>query len=76
MTNPHRFNLQEFYQRVAARAGLGYPAAVKSSQAVIQVLRQAIAEGELAGLFAQLPADYEELRTGQPQTPASPSVAK
>ncbi len=76
LTNPHRFNLQEFYQRVAARSGLGYPAAVKSSQAVIQILREAITEGELADLFAQLPTDYDELLTGRPQTPASPSVAK
>jgi uncharacterized protein (DUF2267 family) len=76
LTNPHRFNLEEFYQRVAARSGLGYPAAVKSSQAVIQVLREAIAEGELTELFAQLPDDYGELLTGRPQTPASPSVAK
>ncbi len=76
LTNPHRFSLEQFYQRVAARSGLGYPAAVKASQAVIQVLREAIAEGELADLFAQLPADYAELLTGQPQTPASPSVAK
>jgi uncharacterized protein (DUF2267 family) len=76
LTNPHRFNLQEFYQRVAARSGLGYPAAVKASQAVIQTLREAIAAGELADLFAELPDDYVELLTGQPQTPASPSVAK
>lgn len=76
LTNPHRFNLEEFYQRVAARSGLGYPAAVKASQAVIQVLRQVIAAGELADFFGQLPDGYTELLTGRPQTPASPSVAK
>jgi uncharacterized protein (DUF2267 family) len=76
LTNPHRFNLEEFYQRVSARSGLGYPAAVKASQAVIQVLRRVIAAGELAELFTQLPDDYGELLTGRPQTPASPSVAK
>jgi uncharacterized protein (DUF2267 family) len=77
LTRPHhRFGLEEFYHRVSARSGLGYPTAVKTSQAVVRVLRQAIAWGELADLFAQLPDEYGELLTGRPQTPASPSVAK
>lgn len=33
-----RFPLQEFYHRVQARAGVGYPEAVRQSQAVVTVL--------------------------------------
>jgi hypothetical protein len=58
----------------------GFPRAPTGSVspvgALIQVLRQAIAEGELAHLFTELPGDYAELRSGQPKSPASPSLAK
>ncbi len=76
MTRPHRFSLEEFYHRVAARSDIGYPTAVKCSQAVVRVLREAIAAGELADLFRELPPEYEELRTGMPQSPTSPSIVE
>jgi uncharacterized protein (DUF2267 family) len=57
LTRPHhRFRLEEFYQRVAARSGLGYLVAIKSSRAVIRVLREAVSEGELADLLLSYPA--------------------
>ncbi len=76
MTRPHRFSLEEFYHRVAARCDVGYPTAVKCSQAVMRVLREAIAEGELDDLFRELPPEYEELRAGAPQSPTSPSIVE
>ncbi len=75
-TRPHRFNLEEFYNRVAARAELRYPAAVHRSQAVMRVLRGAVAPGELADIFRELPSDYEELLSGRPVGPVSPSIVK
>jgi len=76
LTHPHRFNLEEFFNRIAARAEVRYPAAVHRSQAVIQVLREAVAPGELADVFRELPNDYEELLSGKPAGPLSPSIVK
>jgi uncharacterized protein (DUF2267 family) len=76
MTRPHRFSLEEFYHRVAARSEVRYPAAVKYSQAAMRVLQEAISEGEWADIFRELPPEYEELRTGTPQSPASPSIVE
>ncbi len=72
----HHFNLEEFYNRIAARAGVRYPAAVQRSRAVMKVLREAVAAGELADLFRELPAEYEELLSGKPAGPLSPSITR
>ena len=56
-----RFSLEEFYNRVSARAGIGYPAAVDQAKAVFQTLREAISAGEWQDLREELPAEYEEL---------------
>jgi len=76
MTRPHRFSLEQFYQRVAARSDVRYPAAVRHSQAVMTVLREAVAAGELAEVFRELPPEYEELLSGVPLSPASPSIVE
>jgi len=73
---PHRFTLEEFYNRVAARSEVRYPAAVKHSQVVMLVLREAVAQGELDDVFRELPQEYEELLTGTAKSPASPSIVK
>jgi uncharacterized protein (DUF2267 family) len=76
ITRPHRFTLEEFYNRVAARSHVRYPMAVKHSQIVMQILREAVAPGELADVFRELPEEYDELLTGTVKSPASPSIAK
>jgi uncharacterized protein (DUF2267 family) len=76
LTHPHRFNLEEFYNRVAARSDVRYPAAVKHSQAVVQVLQQAVSRGELRDVLRELPDEYDELLSGQPRGPVSPSIVK
>jgi uncharacterized protein (DUF2267 family) len=76
VTRPHRFPLEEFYQRVAARSEVRYPAAVKHTQAVMKVLRGVVPPGELADLFRELPQEYDELLTGVPASPASPSIVE
>ncbi len=73
---PHRFGLQEFYHRVAARSGVRYPTAVRRSGAVLKVLRQAVAPGELADIFRELPQEYEELLTGTGRSPVSPTMVE
>jgi uncharacterized protein (DUF2267 family) len=73
---PRRFGLEEFYHRVAARSKVRYPTAVKRSGAVMKVLREAVAPGELADVFRELPQEYEELLTGTPRSPVSPTVVE
>lgn len=73
--HPHRFSLEEFYHRVAARSDVRYPAAVRNSLAVMQVLQEAVSQGELQDVLRELPEEYEELLSGRPRSPASPSIA-
>lgn len=75
-TGPPRFGLEEFHHRVAARSDVRYPTAVRRSRAVMKVLREAITSGELADLFRELPQEYEELLTGIPRSPVSPTVVE
>ncbi len=73
---PHRFGLEEFRHRVAARSNVRYPAAIRRSRAVMKVLREAVTPGELADIFRELPQEYEELLTGTPKSPVSPTVVE
>ena len=56
-----RFSLEEFYNRVSARADVGYPRAVSRSRAVMSVLKEAISGGEWEDLRSELPAEYSDL---------------
>lgn len=67
------FLLEEFYTRVAARAGIRYPHAVEQARAVIEVLKEAVSPGELADVLANLTKDYEELFGIKETGPLSPS---
>jgi len=58
------YSLEEFHNRVAARADLGRPAAVRIARAVAVVLKEAIAPGELAHVLAELPAEFAQLFDG------------
>lgn len=75
LMHPHRFGLEEFYNRVAARSGTGHPAAIKDSLAVLSVLQEAVSQGQIADLLRELPDEYEELFTGRPKGPLSPTIA-
>jgi uncharacterized protein (DUF2267 family) len=66
------FLLPEFYNRVAARADVGRPHAERRSQAVMAVLREAIAEGEWRDMSNALSADYGELLDPPRVPPTAP----
>ena len=53
--------LEEYYNRVAARAELGRSDAVDSANEVIQVLKEALSEGEFEDLADELPRGYAPL---------------
>jgi uncharacterized protein (DUF2267 family) len=69
-----RYSLGEFYNRVRARAELSYPQAIQLSRAVASVLGEAVAEGEIRDILAQLPTEYEELFGKEPASPLSPTT--
>ncbi len=68
-----RFSLEEFYERVGARAEVHYGEAVERSRAVMRVLREAVSAGELQDILAQLPGEYAELFGAPPGGPGSAS---
>jgi uncharacterized protein (DUF2267 family) len=53
-----RFLLEEFYNRVSARAGVRRTHGVRQAQAVMSVLQEAIAQGEWQDMLDSLPDDY------------------
>ncbi len=55
------FTLEAFYNRAGGRAGLRYTDAVRACKTVINVLGEAVAEGEMADIAAALPGEYKEL---------------
>ncbi|MEJ2032998.1 MAG: DUF2267 domain-containing protein [Deltaproteobacteria bacterium] len=69
------FQLEEFYNRVSARAGIRYPHAVEQAMAVATVLKEAVSPGELAEIIADLTEDYRELFGEKEKSPLSPSSA-
>ncbi len=59
------FSVDEFYDRVAQREGVGHDDAVRHARAVATVVQTAVSGGELDDVRSQLSDDYEEL-FGQP----------
>ena len=55
------YPLEEFYNRVGARAGLTYQAAAEQARQVFVVLQEAIQEGETRQILESLPGEYAEL---------------
>ncbi len=66
-------SLEEFYRRIGNRADVSYHNAVKYSEAVIRVLRESVASGELAEILSVFPDEYNELFGRKPSSPLSPS---
>jgi uncharacterized protein (DUF2267 family) len=59
------FSVNEFYDRVAQKEGVGHDEAVRHARAVATVLQTAVTGGEIDDLCSQLGNEYEEL-FGQP----------
>ncbi len=59
------FSLQEFYNRVAEKEGVGVDEATVHARAVATVLQTAVTPGEMGDVRHQLKPEYEDL-FGQP----------
>ena len=56
-----QYDVEEFLNRVGARADLTYTDATERTRQVISVLRQAIPDGEIQDILEDLPPEYREL---------------
>jgi uncharacterized protein (DUF2267 family) len=56
-----RFDLEEFYTRVSARAGVGFQQARQQAGAVVAVLEEALSPSHMEMLRSELPAEYGRL---------------
>ena len=55
------WGLDEFLRRVGSRTGAGVDAAQAQAQAVLATVREAVSEGEIKDVLAQLPAEFDVL---------------
>lgn len=53
-----RFSLEEFYNRIRARADIGGRDTEPYTRAVLAVLQEAVSAGEIADVMDKLPAEY------------------
>jgi uncharacterized protein (DUF2267 family) len=56
-----RYDLEEFYNRVAHRAGISYPESILKTNAVMMVFQEAVSPGELSHVLRELPEEYLSL---------------
>lgn len=59
--NTAQYPVEEFYNRVGARADLTYQDARERTRQALSVLQEAIPEGETRQILESLPGGYEEL---------------
>ncbi|MFW6253642.1 MAG: DUF2267 domain-containing protein [Chitinivibrionales bacterium] len=55
------YPLEEFYDHVAERTGVEYARAVEQANAVMQVLQEAVSQGEMEDVFTNLPTEYSQM---------------
>lgn len=61
-----RFDVEEFYRRVAADEGVAEHEGRRHARAVMAAISVAVTDAEYGNLAAQLPGDYEDLlQTGE-----------
>ena len=65
---PERFSPEEFLLRVCAREGIDLPLSTSHARAVIDVLTQSAASGEMPDVLERLPEDYRRLFAKREET--------
>lgn len=60
-TAGERFGLDEFFERVSKQEKTDLPEAAHHARAVVSVLGEAVAQGEIEDVRAQLPQEYDPL---------------
>ena len=67
--------LEEFYDRVAARADVTHTHGVEQAKTVAAVLWRLLPEGEWDHIIAEMPKEYHDLLEVEPPESASPTVS-
>lgn len=68
------YELQEFYQRVGARADTKYYDAAERATAVLSILREAVSKGQIQEMIDSLPEQFSRLFDGDVSGPGFPSL--
>ncbi len=71
-----RFDLEDFYVRVRARADTGYPEAVVRTRCVLSLLKEVLSPGIMNKIFSELPNEFQELFGQKPGGPLSPTITE
>ncbi len=58
------FSVDEFVQRVSARANVDTATAQRYARAVLSTMQEAVTEGELGDILARLPREFDSLFAG------------
>lgn len=61
---PERFSSDEFLERVCAREGVELPKSAYHARAVMEVLTEAVSQGQIRDVIDGLPNDYRRLFAG------------
>ncbi|UFP94674.1 DUF2267 domain-containing protein [Gloeobacter morelensis] len=56
-----RFGLDEFYERIAQKAGIDVAEAERRAGVVVDVLTKAVSKGEMRDVRGHFPKEYEQL---------------
>ncbi len=72
--NVESFNLEEYYNRAAARMAVSYGEGVRRSRAVMTLLRDVLSQGVMEKTLEELPGEYRELFGSAPSGPLSSSA--
>ncbi len=72
----NRFDLEDFYTRVVARAGVGYTTAVEETRCVLSLLKDIIPPGVTKDIYTELPDNFQEIFGRLPASALSPTVSE
>lgn len=72
----NRFDLEDFYTRVVARAEIGYTTAVEETRCVLSLLKDNIPPGVMKDITVELPDEFQEVFGRIPASALSPTVSE
>jgi uncharacterized protein (DUF2267 family) len=72
----NRFDLEDFYTRVVARAGIDFTTAVEETRCILSLLKEVISSGVMQDINAELPDQFQEVFGRIPASALSPTVSE
>ncbi len=72
----NRFDLEDFYNRVVARADVGYTTAVEETRCILSLLKEIIPAGVMHDISVELPDEFQEVFGRMPAGALSPTTSE